>query len=655
MKCKCLVIVILAVLFSCADKNQNIPPDAKLQAAAALFNQIKSDEKEAIDSSSVARLEKAALFAPAEYKAMANICWGMYYNNKSSYELGIKNFEKALLRVKRRDADTLLALAYHGIGNGYKHTGDYPKALHYLYQGLQIFETRKDTGGIARANACLGEVHMQKGDFASAKENLKIALKLLDRDKSQPGWLSAAHTLANVYGMSGDYKKALAIDEVGIGISDSIKSLRAKSTFLDNKANCYMFSGKLDSAEYYFRECLKIDFASGSKKQIADSYSNLGALAAFQKDFAKAETLTKKSIGILKSVNNKFSLSKSYQVLAEIYTQKGDYKKAHEADSVVFEEYKKMVNEKKEASLAEFRILHETDRKEKELAEKRVELIEKNGEVRQRNYLLAVLGLLLVFIGLIGLMLNRQHKLKTRQMAQQHELKTAIAKIESQNELQKQRLNISRDLHDNIGAQLTFIISSVENLKYVFDLTNTTLGAKLENISAFTRDTIVELRDTIWAMNHSEITFEDLRARILNFIEKAKSAQETTRFRFSIDDELSGVKLTSIQGMNIYRTIQEAVNNALKYARADEISIEIKSVRRGIDIEICDDGSGFDTDTIEKGNGLANIQKRINDIGGEISLESNVGKGTIIGIHLPEDLKQTQTDGKTPVIEIPTK
>mgnify|MGYP000315454022 CR=1 FL=1 len=105
------------------------------------------------------------------------------------------------------------------------------------------------------------------------------------------------------------------------------------------------------------------------------------------------------------------------------------------------------------------------------------------------------------------------------------DLKAALATIKTQNRLQEQRLRISRDLHDNVGSQLTFIISSLDNLKYVTKDTNTKLKEKLSNISSFTSDTIYQLRDTIWAMNKNEISIEDLHTRILSFIEKAKTEQ----------------------------------------------------------------------------------------------------------------------------------
>jgi len=238
------------------------------------------------------------------------------------------------------------------------------------------------------------------------------------------------------------------------------------------------------------------------------------------------------------------------------------------------------------------------------------------------------------FIGLIGFLIYRQQKIKNRQQEQEFKLRSAIVQIESQNELQQQRLTISRDLHDNIGAQLTFIISSVDNIKYAFDIQNPNLESKLANISNFTKDTISELRDTIWAMNYTEITIEELQSRILNFIEKAKDAKESIDFKFHIEAGLSELKLSAVVGMNCYRTIQEAINNAIKYAEASEVVIEVNKHEDKIRIAIRDNGIGFDIDTLEKGNGLRNIQKRVEDIGGVLTVDSVIHQGTSVIIDI---------------------
>jgi len=634
--------VAALLAFSCQKKPVVKPAsDSGKAEIVKRFNQVKSLEG-AVDTAAAGKLERLAANQPAPYKAMADIACGIASASSASYELARKYYETALRQASQPAADTLRAFALTGIGNSYKNTGDYPKAFDAFYKALKIFENRKHADGISTVNSYIGETHIQKGDFPAARENLTIALKTLEHDKGRGGYLNALHSLANVYGMAEQYDKALSIDAEGLRISDSIHSPKSKVMFLDNKANCYLFSNQVDSAEFYFRKCLALDKANGNINQVADTYSNLGNLASFRGDWKTAEAMTRKSIAIFDSIGNKFNLSKSYQILTDIYARKGDYKKALEANRTFFEQYRKMVSEKKEASLAEFRILHETDRKEKELAEKRLQLIEAGAEVRQRNYLLIVLLLAGFFVTLTGALLYRQQRLRNRQQGQEHELKTAIARIETQNKLQDQRLAISRDLHDNIGAQLTFIISSVDNIKYAFDMGNTALDRKLQNISVFARETIVELRDTIWAMNNSEIGFEDLRTRIFNFIEKAKESARGVHFEFNVSDALAGMRFSSVVAMNIHRTVQEAINNALKHATATDAVINIAPEANNILITIDDNGKGFDPETAEKGNGLQNMQKRIADIGGTFGIITKPGGGTHIHIVLPPDFGQSK-------------
>ena len=113
-------------------------------------------------------------------------------------------------------------------------------------------------------------------------------------------------------------------------------------------------------------------------------------------------------------------------------------------------------------------------------------------------------------------------------------------------------------MHDNIGSQLTFIISSIDNLKYGFKDMSGALSNKLSGISTFTTQTIYELRDTIWAMNKNNISFEDLETRITNFIDNAKVASSSIDYSFNIEPSVNQSRtFTSVQGMNLYRIIQE--------------------------------------------------------------------------------------------------
>lgn len=269
--------------------------------------------------------------------------------------------------------------------------------------------------------------------------------------------------------------------------------------------------------------------------------------------------------------------------------------------------------------------------KEHQLLLYRVDIAEKNLIIQKRNAkIYGVIGMVLVVL-LFGYAFYTQQKLKKEQIRKENELKAALFTIESQSRLHEQRLKISKELHDAIGAQLTFIISSIDNLKYGFDIKDEKLTAKLETISNFTSSTIYELRDTIWAMNKSAITFEDLQSRISNFIDKANSIDNGISFQFNVNDDVNiNKKFTSVEGMNIHRIIQEAIHNSLKHAHPKQIKVEVKQNFDKLQIEVSDDGNGFDYQNVTKGYGLVNMQKRAHEIGGELVIQSSEKKGTTV-------------------------
>ena len=295
-----------------------------------------------------------------------------------------------------------------------------------------------------------------------------------------------------------------------------------------------------------------------------------------------------------------------------------------------------LLNETKIRQIAEIGERYKTAEKEREISVQRAELAEQDLIIQKRNYQLYALIGFAVILGLLGYVFYNQQKLKNRQLRKENELKDALLRIETQNKLQEQRLRISRDLHDNIGAQLTFIISSLDNLKYGFDIENKKLTHKLDDISGFASSTIAELRDTIWAMNKNEISFEDLESRISNYIDKAHLSEDKITFSFIIDKNVDLHKtFTSVEGMNIHRIIQEAIHNGLKHSSATDIKVQIKQVKDYLQFEIVDNGIGFEPSKVKLGSGLGNMKKRAYEIDAKIDIHSKKNEGTTISVQLP--------------------
>ena len=189
-------------------------------------------------------------------------------------------------------------------------------------------------------------------------------------------------------------------------------------------------------------------------------------------------------------------------------------------------------------------------------------------------------------------------------------------------------MDISRELHDNVGSQLTFIISILDNLKGSSVQFDEVIDKKIDTLSNFANKSISELRDTIWVLNSKQLSLSELKSRMLNFIRDARESVDTIRFHFDFEIE-SDVELSSKQAINLYRILQEIVNNAIKHADAKDIFVAISQVENALQIKIQDNGVGFDYEAKKKKSfGLSNIHNRIQEINGTLNVESSKESGT---------------------------
>ena len=521
--------------------------------------------------------------------------------------------------------------SYDNLSLVYYTQGKYDKNLQYALKAIALYESLHSEEKLAEAYGLLG-YQMKRRNMKNALYYMQKGKKIAEQNRYQKPLLSLYNNYGVLKEMQQQYDSALYFYNKGLAIKEQIHDSIGIPYSLNNIAGIYVISKQFIKAKPLYDRAINIRLRLNDLFGIAENYTYYGDFYTSQSQPKQAIVWYKKSLEL--ATRNRYTdlIQYNYKKLSENYESLKDEKEAFYHFKKYTQYKDSLLNKNTNSKIAELEVRFETNKKEKQLAQNKNELLQKEVEVQEQKNMLITVSLLAIFIALIGYLIYRQQKLRNRQQEQEFQLKSAIAQIETQNQLQEQRLTISRDLHDNIGAQLTFIISSVDNIKYAFDIQNVKLDSKLQSISNFTKSTIVELRDTIWAMNSNEITFEDLRARIHNFLEKAKTAKEDIDFQFAINEDLSQLQLTSIFGMNIYRTLQEAVNNALKYANPTQINIVVQKIDNSVSIQIQDNGVGFDLETVVKGNGLLNMQKRIESIGGIFKLQSEIGKGTSVSI-----------------------
>lgn len=558
---------------------------------------------------------------------------GIYMDVMGKSDSAKSYFEKALKMSRQHGFKNIETMCINNLGMFNWNRGNYNEALDYFFQSLKIDEDLNSETSTSASLNNIGLIYQEMNLNEKALEYHKKALKVREKYQMENEQVGSLNNIGINLTALGKTDEAISIYKKGIALALRKNNKIDYHRLLENLAKAYFENDNINLALSTYLEVLEKakEFDANEKGQIS-AHNNIAILYNELNKPAEALKYANQGFVIIKKYpETELAAADLYLTSAESYYMLNDYKNARANKHKYISLKDSVFSENNAKAIADLEVKYETEKNQKQILIHRAELAEQDLVIQKRNYqIYGLIGLTLI-LTLIGYLFYNQQKLKNLQLQKENDLKDALVKIETQNKLQEQRLTISRDLHDNIGAQLTFIISSLDNLKYAFDIKDPKLNSKLITISDFASGTIYELRDTIWAMNKSEITFEDLQIRITNFIDKANLAAQNIEFQFNVEERIDkSAVFTSVQGMNIYRIIQEAINNALKYAEASTINVEIIQRNKNIHISITDDGKGFDEQQVSLGNGLKNMKQRALDIHGNLSIASQENEGTTL-------------------------
>ncbi|WP_417201487.1 tetratricopeptide repeat-containing sensor histidine kinase [Bizionia sp.] len=558
---------------------------------------------------------------------------GIIFYRTSQYDDAIINYKKSLNFRKSLNDSVGVAGLYSKIAITFQQMDVLDSALFYNKKATTIYEALKmdrfvDTNLSNAANIYLNLQHYPKA--------LEIQLEVLEKRKKRNNVLELAEShvnIGNIYQKLLDFENCKKYYDIAEKLGEENNLIRLLSPLYNNYGNIYRSEGNIKEALKYYEKAYAIRKTLDDEHGIASVTGNLAVLYLEEGKINLASFYFYTSIAKAKKVKAKKIESNAYKSLAILKSYQKELDSAFWYQTKFNELETELNSEKVIKQIAEIETKYETEKKEKEIAVQKEQLLKNELLIKNKNLYAILITSALLILGIISFGYYKRNQFKKKQLQKEIDLKDALSAIKTQNRLQEQRLRISRDLHDNIGSQLTFIISSIDNLKYVSKDIGEKLSTKLSEISLFTSDTIFQLRDTIWAMNKNEITFDDIHTRVLSFVEKAKTAAPNTSFNVDnkVDREFS---FTSIAGINVFRVLQEAINNAIKYAEATEINILLTTKNDHFCIEICDNGKGFDIKTVTLGNGLSNMEKRMQEIGGTIQIDATENKGTCIELLL---------------------
>ncbi|WP_130734908.1 sensor histidine kinase [Flavobacterium sp. J27] len=503
--------------------------------------------------------------------------------------LGSETATIKALDISEKISDKLLIYQCYGnLGIALAGLGNYEKALYYHEKALLQIEKLKDNylyeDFKAQTFHNIGLVYQSNNQDEKALENFSQGLRINNLLRKQPVLYSA---LLDNYAYSKfklNNNKGFEELSRALFIRDSINNIAG------------IIKSKIHLTEYYL------------------SKSNT----------SKALQLNNEAYTLAKESNYNSEILKTLELYTKINPSNGlSYAKKYIKLSDSLYDLERATRNK----LA--RIEYETD-----------EIIHENQEISSQKKTILTVSILVAFIGgLLFIILFQRAKQKELLFTQEQQkaneeiyqlMLDQQAKIDEVKNIEKNR--IARELHDGIMNKLAstrlnlFILTKrndEETIKKCIGHIN-----EIQNIEKEVRVIAHELSNDTFSEKGN---FKTILTELLSEQNELYSATCI----YDVDKDIVWENIDIEIKMNLYRILQEALNNCNKYANAENIYVNIDKQEKIVTLQITDDGEGFNTSKARKGIGMKNMLQRTEAVKGEFSITSEIGKGTTIIIKLP--------------------
>jgi signal transduction histidine kinase len=390
---------------------------------------------------------------------------------------------------------------------------------------------------------------------------------------------------------------------------------------IDNALEYFNLSENLLGATPYhdtYRFRLKVDKAIANSK-MKNYRAAIDTILGNQDLIEKGNRMTNK-------LNNGFFLS---QLFYKSGNADSAYVYLNKQFKLELESNHNKINE--EVSAVEVEL--DTEKKEKQI------LVEQQRATKNRNWLIAATLALLFGSGIA--MLLQKNTIKKRQLAEQEavlkqqrvdnllkeqELVSIDAMIAGQ---EKERQKVAGELHDDLGSLMATIKLHFDNAKV------SKKDPALKNAQKLLEEAYQKIRGMAHSKNSGVMSDQGLLPAIKKL---ATTINQTNALKVTVEEFGLGERMENSLELSIFRMVQELVANAIKHAGASKVNIQFTQHEDNLNIIVEDDGKGFDRsrlDNTKSGMGLTNIEKRVEHLEGNFTVDSVLGKGTSILIDIP--------------------
>ena len=481
---------------------------------------------------------------------------------------------------------------------------------------LKIAKELNDSFLLSDAYNFLGLFYLAIDSIEEAKNSFENGIKHINNKqlpKTHHELTSPHHlfgNLAETYQKLNEHDSALKYTVQSKIYAQQINRKRGEGIAYITIAKSWLGKNEIDSAELYYYKSLALH-DTVNYDVVLLTYTGLGFAA-----------LKRNNIGDLKAfVNKGFELMDNIQNINLLFTKDFLIETSKLYHAINYKEGIYLVNERMVHldSLLQFSTLNQTNQilqTSIDRANKLLRMEVASANYKQERYMFQFyIALAVITILLLSFLIYRfRHREKMK--------------------MELLRNNISKDLHDDIGATL----SSIQIFGSVAEKTMEKEPGKalsaLKSIKDNSKDLVNKMSDMIWAIDSNVDPDKTFSYRIKNFFYDLTSVTDV-QCTYDIDPQIEASLTHPDVKKNLLFITKEAINNAMKYSTATSLKISFAKHGNKLILEIKDNGKGFDIEKVKKGNGLNNIISRAEQLGGKATVLSNEEQGTTISCTFP--------------------
>lgn len=531
--------------------------------------------------------------------------------SESDLLAGEKEFKVLLHEALKNDFVENATEIYNGLGNVYDARQMKDESLKYYLKGLRMAERSGNKYHQAMILNNIGLIKFGNEQVEEAEKDFKDALiKIVGLDEDRLS-LNLNNNLGLVNKEQGQFVESIKYYHNTVKNAKKLGFPMGIGVAYLNLADSYMRASNLKQASAYVDSSIHLLHQFRSWDYLGMAYLIKSNIERDKGDLIRSKAYADTVFTLHAKYPNVTNIMNAHRELSLIYEKDGRYKDAlfHSRRYHTMNDSLSEIANKDE--LAQLQVLYGKEKVETELENEKNKnsLLSKENELKQsRIQIIVIVSVLFLIIG-IGLVYIRHIRLTRKQ--QKEFTQKLIENIDDE------RSRISRDLHDDIGQSLSVIKSKI-------NLFNSGKTNSLEGLESDVGYVIDQTRNISHFLHPSFVAKLGLERSLVSLTEKT---QQHTGIVCSLSIRTEVEKMPLEHKTQIYRILQECINNTIKHASATALKISIKENTMGLEIEYRDNGIGVTEQNHKEGIGLQTIRERADKINARVTISSSAGKG----------------------------